>query len=52
VNSHCEQVRSSYTVLGCKKWENVSDQDPIYLNEEEYKKRQLKKIDDAAASDR
>ena len=47
VNSHCEQVRTSYAVLGCKKWENVSEEDPIYMPEEDYNKRRLKKIDDA-----
>lgn len=52
VNAHCEQVRTSYHVLGCKKWENVSDEDPIYMSEEQMKERRLKKVDDAANSDK
>ena len=50
VNAHCEQVRTSYLVLGCKKWENVSNDDPIYLPEDEYTKRRLKKIDESNTS--
>lgn len=52
VNGNCEEVRSSYVNLGCQKWENVSDEEPIYMSEEQFKERRLKKIDDAANSDK
>lgn len=52
VNTHCEQVRTSYNVLGCKKWENVSDDEPVYMSEEQMRERRLKKIDDAANTDK
>jgi hypothetical protein len=52
VNGQCEQVRSSYLNLGCQKWENVSDEDPIYMSEDQMKERRLKKLDDAANSDK
>lgn len=50
VNGQCEQVRTSYVNLGCQKWDNVSDDEPIYMSEDQMKERRLKKVDDAAAA--
>jgi hypothetical protein len=52
VNAHCEQVRTSYAVLGCQKWENVSDYEPVYMSQEQMRERRLKKLDDSANSDK
>lgn len=46
----CEQIRGSYSNLGCKKWESVSESDPIYLENAKFQERRLQKLDAGSAN--
>ncbi|MGZ3726757.1 MAG: hypothetical protein ACXWQQ_13200 [Pseudobdellovibrio sp.] len=39
----CNEVRNGYANLGCARFETVSDEDPIYYNEDDFRKLRIQK---------